>query len=67
MNVYIDLSGASLAEIRVSPPLFSGRDRDMASILLLVCLLPPSGKKGAVKSSIREAVDRVVKFHKVSV
>ncbi|CAJ1059397.1 uncharacterized protein LOC119030829 [Xyrichtys novacula] len=36
----------------------------MVSILLLVYLLPPSGKKGAVKISIREAVDRVVTFHK---
>ncbi|XP_075320033.1 uncharacterized protein LOC142378921 isoform X1 [Odontesthes bonariensis] len=41
-----------------------GWDSDMASVLLLVYLLPPSGKKGAVKISIREAVDRVVKFHK---
>ncbi|XP_062275601.1 uncharacterized protein LOC133997895 [Scomber scombrus] len=41
-----------------------GWDSDMASILLLVYLLPPSGKKGAVKISIREAVDHVVKFHK---
>ncbi|CAL8339693.1 unnamed protein product [Boreogadus saida] len=43
-----------------------GWDSDMASLLLLVYLLPPppSGKKGAVKISIREAVDRVVKFHK---
>ncbi|XP_054482919.1 uncharacterized protein LOC129115521 [Anoplopoma fimbria] len=45
-----------------------GWDSDMASLLLLVYLLPPppSGKKGAVKISIREAVDRVVKFHKSS-
>ncbi|XP_056432740.1 uncharacterized protein LOC130371116 [Gadus chalcogrammus] len=45
-----------------------GWDSDMASLLLLVHLLPPtpSGKKGAVKLSIREAVDRVVKFHKSS-
>ncbi|XP_067236760.1 uncharacterized protein [Chanodichthys erythropterus] len=43
-----------------------GWDSDMASLLLLVYLLPPppSGKKGAVKISTREAVDRVVKFHK---
>lgn len=67
MNVYIDLSGASHAEIRVSPPLFSGWDSNMASILLLVYLLPPSLKKGAVKISIWEAVNHVVKFHKVSV
>ncbi|KAF1376098.1 hypothetical protein PFLUV_G00227100 [Perca fluviatilis] len=45
-----------------------GWDSDMASLLLLVYLLPPppSGKKGAVKISIREAVDRVVKFHKIN-
>lgn len=67
MNVYIDLSGASHAEIRVSPPLFSCWDSDMASVLLLVYLLPPSGKKGAMKINIPEAVDHVVKFHKVSV
>ncbi|CAL8282519.1 unnamed protein product, partial [Gadus morhua 'NCC'] len=46
-----------------------GWDSDMASLLRLVYLLPPppSGKKGAVKISIREAVDRVVSFHKVIV
>ncbi|KAM8741273.1 uncharacterized protein AB9X84_018711 isoform 2-T2 [Acanthopagrus schlegelii] len=41
-----------------------GWDGDMAAILLLVYLLPPSGKKGTAKISIREALDRVVKFHK---
>ncbi|XDV43635.1 hypothetical protein PO909_012079, partial [Leuciscus waleckii] len=43
-----------------------GWDSDMASLLMLVYLLPPppSGKKGAVKISTREAVDHVVKFHK---
>ena len=66
LDVYIDLSGAFRTEIRFSPLFFSGWDGDMATILLLVYLLPPSGKKGTVKISIREAVDRVVKFHKVS-
>lgn len=47
--------------------IFSGWDGDMAAILLLVYLLPPSGKKGTAKISIWEALDRVVKFHNVSV
>ncbi|KAI9522843.1 hypothetical protein NQZ68_033185 [Dissostichus eleginoides] len=43
-----------------------GWDSDMASLLLLVYLLPPppSRNKGTVKISVRDAVDRVVKFHK---
>ncbi|KAG9354984.1 hypothetical protein JZ751_001697 [Albula glossodonta] len=42
-----------------------GWDSDMASVLLLVHLLPPppGGRKSA-KISAREAVDRVVQFHK---
>lgn len=67
LDVYIDLSGAFRTEIKFSPLLLSGWDGDMAAILLLVCLFPPSGKKGTVKVSIREAVDRVVRFNKVSV
>ncbi|RXN32877.1 hypothetical protein ROHU_015956 [Labeo rohita] len=41
-------------------------DRDMSSLLLLVYLLPPpsSGNKKFVKISVREALDRVVRFHK---
>ncbi|XP_073713147.1 uncharacterized protein [Misgurnus anguillicaudatus] len=41
-------------------------DSEMSSLLLLVYLLPPpsSGNKKVVKISVREAVDRVVKFHK---
>ncbi|CAM4643126.1 unnamed protein product [Leuciscus chuanchicus] len=43
-----------------------GWDSDMASLLMLVYLLPPppSGKKGAVKISTREAMDHVVKLYK---
>lgn len=41
-------------------------DENMASLLLMVYLLPPppGGKKRQVKISVREAVERVVKFHK---
>ncbi|KAI2668483.1 Phosphoribosylaminoimidazole-succinocarboxamide synthase [Labeo rohita] len=41
-------------------------DCDMSSLLLLVYLLPPpsSGNKKFVKISVREALDRVVRFHK---
>lgn len=66
LDVYIDLSGAFRTEIRFSPLFFSGWDVDMTAILLLVYLLPPSGIKGTMKISTREAVDRVVKFNKVS-
>ncbi|KAI4813681.1 hypothetical protein KUCAC02_002914 [Chaenocephalus aceratus] len=52
---------------QVPSSFFSGWDSDMASLLLLVYLLPPlpSNNKGTVKISVRDAVDRVVKFHKV--
>ncbi|RXN13585.1 macrophage mannose receptor 1-like protein [Labeo rohita] len=41
-------------------------DCDMSSLSLLVYLLPPpsSGNKKFVKISVREALDRVVRFHK---
>ncbi|KAK1906289.1 Galactokinase, partial [Dissostichus eleginoides] len=46
-----------------------GWDSDMASLLLRVYLLPPpqSRNKVTVKISVRDAVDRVVKFHTTSV
>ena len=67
MLCHVLSSGVFHAQSMCSP--FSGWDSDMASLLLLVYLLPPppSGKNGAVKISIREAVDRVVKFHRVIV
>lgn len=42
-------------------------DSDMSSLLLLVYLLPPpsSGNKKSVKISVQNALDRVVRFHKV--
>ncbi|KAG7481489.1 hypothetical protein MATL_G00067280 [Megalops atlanticus] len=49
------------------PEVLAGWDSDMASILLLVHLLPPPpGGKKCAKISAREAVDRVVQFQRVS-
>ncbi|XP_018613767.1 uncharacterized protein LOC108937987 [Scleropages formosus] len=47
------------------PPGGLGWDSDMASVLLLVHLLPPPpGGRKAAKISVREALDRLVQFHK---
>lgn len=42
-------------------------DSDMSSLLLLLYLLPPpsSGKKNIVKISVQEALNHIVRFHKV--
>ncbi|KAJ7991200.1 hypothetical protein DPEC_G00294780 [Dallia pectoralis] len=57
---YIKLNGASYPAL-----LKEGWDSDMASLLLLVYLLPPpAGKKGTVKISVWESVDHLVKIHK---
>ncbi|KAL4660860.1 hypothetical protein GN956_G771 [Arapaima gigas] len=49
------------------PPEGLGWDSDMASVLLLVHLLPPPpGGRKAAKISVREALDRLVQFQKSS-